>query len=162
MIVIADTSPLNYLVLIGQADVLPRLFGEVLIPPTVFEELRDSETPEPVRAWIEELPPWLHVQPLRSEPDTGLRYLDRGEQEAIALAEEMKADQVLLDEMEARREAARRNLPFIGTLGVLRRAAQLDWIDLPSALTRLEQTTFHVRKDLIRSLLAEDAGRKKS
>lgn len=161
MIVIADTTPLNYLVLIEQADLLPRLFGRVLIPPAVFEELRDLETPESVRAWLAHRPSWLQVQPLCSDPDPGLGYLDPGEREAIALAEELQADQLLLDETEGRQEASRRKLPFIGTLGVLRRAAQLDLIDLPSTLVRLQRTTFYVSPELIQSLLDEDSARKK-
>jgi predicted nucleic acid-binding protein len=149
MIVVADTTPLNYLVLIQHEDLLPRLFGRVLIPPAVSAELRRQETPHPVRLWLAQSPSWLQVQPLRSQPDQGLDYLDPGEREAIALAEELKADQILLDEADARQEAARRKLPFIGTLGVLRRAAQLDLIELPSALARLQQTTFYVDPELI-------------
>jgi len=83
------------------------------------------------------------------------------EREAITLAEELGADQLLLDEADARREAARRNLPFIGTLGILRRAAQLDLLNLPATLARLQQTTFYVDPELIRSLLEENAQRKK-
>jgi len=60
----------------------------------------------------------------------------------------------------ARKEAARHQLHFIGTLGILRRAAQLDLIDLPSTLARLQQTTFYASSDLIRSLLEEDAQRR--
>lgn len=160
MIVIADATPVNYLVLIEKADLLPRLFGQVLIPPAVFDELKDPETPTPVRAWLANTPSWLHVQPLHSQPDPELDYLDEGEREAIALAEELKADQLLLDESDARKEAARRNLRFIGTLGILRRAAQLDLIDLPSTLARLQETTFYVDPKLIRRLLEEDAQRK--
>jgi predicted nucleic acid-binding protein len=66
----------------------------------------------------------------------------------------------LIAEADARREAARRHLPFMGTLGVLRIAARLDLIDLPSDLARLQQTTFYVDPELIHSLLAEDAARK--
>jgi predicted nucleic acid-binding protein len=161
MIVIADTTPVNYLVLIQAVDLLPRLFGQVLIPPAVFAELKDPETPSPVRAWLASAPSWLQVQTLRSHPDPELDYLDAGEREAIALAEELKADQLLVDEMDARKEAARRKLPFIGTLGILRRAAQLDLIDLPSTLDRLQQTTFYVDPEVIRSLLHEDTQRKK-
>jgi predicted nucleic acid-binding protein len=72
----------------------------------------------------------------------------------------LKADQILLDEMDARKEAARRKLPFIGTLGILRKAAQLDLINLPSTLARLQQTTFYVDPEVIRSLLDEDAQRR--
>jgi len=161
MIVIADTTPVNYLVLIQAADLLPRLFGQVLIPPAVFTELKDPETPPLVRTWLANNPAWLKVQTLRSKTDPELDYLDVGEREAIALAEELKADQILLDERDARKEAARRKLSFIGTLGVLRRAAQLNLIDLPSMLAKLQQTTFYVDPEVIRTLLEEDAERRK-
>jgi predicted nucleic acid-binding protein len=162
MIVIADTGPVNYLVLLHNADLLPRLFGQVFIPPAVWEELNDPDTPAPVRAWLAQNPAWLQIQPIHSSPDPQLDHLDDGEREAIALAEELHADEILLDELSARKEAARRQLPFIGTLGILRRAAQLDLIDLPSTLSQLQQTTFYVSADLIRSLLEEDAQRKRS
>jgi predicted nucleic acid-binding protein len=161
MIVVADTGPLNYLVLIHQADLLPTLFGQVFIPPAVWEELNDPDTPASVRAWLAQAPSWLQVRPLRFVPDSHLDYLDDGEREAIALAEELHADEILVDELSARKEAARRQLRFIGTLGILRRAAQLDLIDLPTALARLQQTTFYATSDLIRSLLDEDAQRRK-
>ena len=161
MIVIADTTPLNYLVLIDRADLLPQLFGLVLIPPAVLNELNQPEAAELVRNWVANLPSWLRVQPLRSEPNASLDHLDSGEREAITLAEEVKADQLLIDEADARREAARRNLPFMGTLGVLRLAARLNLVDLPSDLARLQQTTFYVDPELVHSLLVEDAARKK-
>lgn len=157
MIVIADTSPVNYLVLIQQADLLPRLFGRVLIPPAVWEELNDPDTPPPVRAWLAQYPPWLQVQPLHYPPDPSLEYLDDGEREAIALAGELHANEILVDELSARKEAARRQLHFIGTLGILRRAAQLDLIDLPATIAQLQQTTFYASSELIQSLLDEDA-----
>jgi predicted nucleic acid-binding protein len=155
MIVIADATPLHYLILIDQADLLPQLFDRVLIPPAVFAELQHAETPESVRKWIGHPPAWLRTQPLRSTPDPSLNYLDAGEREAIALAEEIHADQLLLDEIEARREAARRNLPFIGTLGVLREAARRDLLDLRATLGELQRTTFYVDPALIKSLLEE-------
>jgi predicted nucleic acid-binding protein len=161
MIVVADTTPVNYLVLIEEADLLPRLFGVVLIPPAVWEELNDPDTPAPVRAWLAHPPSWFQVRPLQLPPDPELDELDDGEREAIALAEQLHADQLLVDELSARKEAARRQLRFIGTLGILRRAAQLDLIDLPSALARLQQTTFYVSAELIRSLLDEDAQRRR-
>ncbi len=79
MIVVADTIPLNYLVLIRQIDLLPRLFGKVLIPPAVFVELKDPETPPPVRSWPDSAPSWLQVHPphFRSDPD--LDYFDNVE-----------------------------------------------------------------------------------
>jgi predicted nucleic acid-binding protein len=73
------------------------------------------------------------LQRLRSRPASALDYLDAGEREAIALAGELEADQILLDESDARQEAARRKLPYIGTPGILRREVQLDLIDCLAA-----------------------------
>lgn len=129
-------------------------------PPSVFEELQDPETPSTVRYWLAASPSWLQVQPLSFEPSPDLDFLDRGEREALTLAEELCAEQVLIDESAARREAARRKLPFIGTLGILRKAAQLGWLDLPSALTQLQNTSSYVDDRLIQSLLQEDALRR--
>ena len=127
---LSSPTPLNYLILIHQSDLLPRLFDRVLIPPAVLEELQHQETPDVVRRWIAGPPSWLQVQALHSVLDPALGFLDAGEREAITLAEELQADQLLLDDADARREAARRNLPFIGTLGVLREAARRDLVDL--------------------------------
>ena len=127
----------------------------------MLEELRDLETPELVRAWIRDPPPWLELRPLDSQPDPLLDYLDPGEREAIALAEHLHADQLLLDDAAARREAALRNLAFIGTLGILREAARRDMIALPATLTRLQSTSFYVAPELIRSLLEGEAARRK-
>jgi len=160
MIVIADSTPLHYLILIHQTDLLPRLFDRILIPPAVFEELQHQETPDPVRHWIAAAPSWLQVQALGSTPDPTLDYLDPGERQAIALAEELRADQLLLDDADARREAARRSLPFIGTLGVLREAARREFLDLRAVLAQLLETSFYVHPDLIESLLEEEARRK--
>ena len=160
MIVIADSTPLNYLILIQQTDLLPQLFDRVLIPPAVFEELQHQEAPEPVRRWFAAPPSWLQVQGLRSTPDASLDHPDPGEREAITLAEELRADQLLLDDADARREAARRSLPFIGTLGVLREAARRELLDLRAALLQLQETSFYVDPALIRSLLDEEARRK--
>jgi predicted nucleic acid-binding protein len=76
-------------------DLLPQLFDRILIPPAVFEELQHQETPDIVRRWIASPPSWLHVQALRSVLDPALGFLDAGEREAIALAEELHADQLL-------------------------------------------------------------------
>ena len=56
MIVIADTSPINYLIWIAQIDVLPKLYGRILIPSSVYDELTDDDAPEAVRKWIAEAP----------------------------------------------------------------------------------------------------------
>jgi len=62
LVVVADTSPLNYLTLIDAIDLLPKLFDKVLIPAAVFDELSEKGTPAVVRTWIAQVPSWLEVK----------------------------------------------------------------------------------------------------
>lgn len=64
MIVVADTTPLRYLVFIGEAHVLPRLYGNVYVPPEVLAELGRSKSPhlEAVRSWANSPPEWILVR----------------------------------------------------------------------------------------------------
>jgi predicted nucleic acid-binding protein len=160
MIVIADTTPLNYLILIGEVNLLPRLYGRVLIPAAVYRELRAARTPAPVREWAAQPPVWLEVRQASLTPSGDLEALDAGECEAIALALELNADLVILDDRDARIEALRRKLPVIGTLRVLEDAGQLGLIDLPQALQRLQQTTFRASAKLLQAMLDRDRARK--
>jgi predicted nucleic acid-binding protein len=84
--VVADTSPLNYLVLIEQIDLLPQLYGRVLIPGAVLDELSAMETPPLVRVWATNLPEWIEVSPATPIADAGLTRLHAGERDAISLA----------------------------------------------------------------------------
>jgi predicted nucleic acid-binding protein len=59
MLVIADMSPLHYLVVIEHTAILPTLFEHVIIPSVVAEELQRPRTPAPVRAWMASPPAWL-------------------------------------------------------------------------------------------------------
>jgi predicted nucleic acid-binding protein len=149
-------------VLIGHADILPFFYGYILIPPAVWGELHDVHTPMKVREWISHAPKWLEMRSLNVVPDSSLNFLDRGEREAIALAEELHADRLIADETLARREAARRKLSVIGTLGLLRNAARAGLLSLPEALEELQKTSFYVAPELIRFLLDEEAARLKS
>ena len=72
MIVIADTGPINYLIQIEQIDVLPRLYGRILVPPSVSAELQDPNAPERVRQWICGPPVWLEVRAPAYPPDAAL------------------------------------------------------------------------------------------
>jgi predicted nucleic acid-binding protein len=60
-VVISDTSPINYLVLISEIGLLPALYGKVLIPDTVLAELLDAGSPPTVLAWATILPDWVEV-----------------------------------------------------------------------------------------------------
>ena len=161
MIVVADTSPLNYLVLLGHIDILAKIYAEVLVPRSVLDELHDSDAPAEVRAWVSAPPVWLQISTLIFRRDPLMDRLDRGEQDAILLAESFKAERLIIDDLEGRREAANRGLPVIGTLGILAEAARRNLLDLPQALDALQATNFHVAPDLIKLLLANDAKRRK-
>ena len=63
MIVVSNTTPLNYLILIGSVDILHTLFDQVCVPPAVMTELQHSHTPGAVRAWVQASPSWLLVGP---------------------------------------------------------------------------------------------------
>lgn len=90
------------------------------------------------------LPVWCQVRASSLELDDSLSELDPGEREAIQLALEVKADLLLMDESQGRREALRRNLRVTGTVAVLERAAQRGLIDFRVALERLDQTNFRL------------------
>jgi predicted nucleic acid-binding protein len=155
-LVVADTGPINYLVLIDAIGVLPKLFERIFVPVAVHAELIDTEAPEKVRAWIGQAPAWLEVMP-NPESDNASpeeRTLDEGERAAIALARAVSADLVLMDDRAGVAVAQRYGLAVTGTLGVLELASRRGLIDLASALTRLKTTNFRYPPQLIDALLA--------
>jgi hypothetical protein len=85
--VVSDTSPIHYLVECEAIQILPALFGEVIIPPTVHRELQHAKTPAAVRAWAHQLPAWVKIQ-APSVLDHSIN-LEEGEKEAICLAAEV-------------------------------------------------------------------------
>lgn len=147
MIVVADTSPINYLLLIEQIGILPRLYTRVLIPPAVFDELIHPATPNTVRDWTQNHPAWLEI--LSPKNTETLAQLDLGESHAIALATEMGAGAVLINEQAGRQEAARRGLRVAGTLAVLDEADQAHLLKFDEAVDRLRNTSFRVSQAVL-------------
>jgi predicted nucleic acid-binding protein len=157
-VVVSDTSPLNYLVLCRAIEILPRLFQRVVVAPTVLKELRSGDAPAAVRAWAEELPPWVEVQrPAQDDPSLKLHS---GERDAICLAMGIHADLVLIDDRAARKAARERGLTVVGTLGLLERAAAMNLLDLAAATDGLGRTTFKIAPALIKHALERDAQRR--
>lgn len=72
MLVIADTGPVNYLLLVGHIDILPALFGNVILPSVVRDELTDPGTPLAVRNWSAHPPPWVDVRLTTRHPDAAV------------------------------------------------------------------------------------------
>jgi len=144
MIVVADTTPINYLVLIGEEELLHVLFGRGIIPGAVLRELQSAATPQAVRQWIAGQPDWLETKATARDDETSLFRLDEGERAAIQLAVELSAGLLLVDDQAARREAASRKLATSGTLGILDRAADKGLADFSQALLCLKQTSFYL------------------
>jgi predicted nucleic acid-binding protein len=157
-VVVSDTSPLHYLILCGAESVLPRLFTQVVIPPTVFRELQQPNTPAPVRQWASSLPGWATVQ-IPKALDLSLD-VDAGELEAICLAREIKASAVLMDDRAGRNAAIHCGLAVIGTIGLLEQAAARGLLDLPQVMERLRQTNARLNPDLVNAALERDKARK--
>jgi predicted nucleic acid-binding protein len=150
MIVVADSGPLHYLILLDHADLRHRFYGEVVVPEAVAAELSSPSAPLAVRDWISRAPSWVSVVPVDSETVQAVTdELDLGERAAIALAGTMHADLLLIDEAAGRTEAKRRNLRVTGTLGVLRAAAELGLVEVPGLILRIKATSFYADDALL-------------
>jgi len=112
--IVADTAPLNYLVLIEAVGILPRLFASVLIPAAVKKELSHGNAPAAVSTWIANPPSWLKVVNLKTSVAAVLSYLDSGEAEAITLALEKPGTLLLMDDRHGTVEARKRGLEVVG------------------------------------------------
>jgi len=150
---VADTSPICYLILLGEIDLVPKLFERVLVPTAVIAELLHEDAPDTVRCWAASLPPWVSVQEDPVGSVVGLGKLQDGEQAAILLAESLNADMILLDEKSARRVAADRGLRVTGTLGLLGEAAARGLVDLATEIDRLRTTNFRCSPAVLKSTL---------
>ncbi|MGK7954959.1 MAG: DUF3368 domain-containing protein [Crocosphaera sp.] len=155
MIIISDTSPLCYLILIDCIELLPILYEKVIIPQAVYQELQAEATPKVVKQWIENYPDWLVIRNIMNASDSQLDQLDKGEREGIILAEEMKANLLILDDKLARTIATQRGLKIIGLLGILLDSARNNIIDLPTKVNQLQETSFFVSPKLLKSILSQ-------
>ena len=151
MIVVADSSPLRYLLLIEHVDILPKLFGQVTVPSAVAKELSHANTPQPVREFISEPPSWLAIRtPHTVEP---IPEIDSGECAAINLVLEIQAELLLIDDLDGRQAALDRGISIAGTLGVLKLAANQSLLGLPNAIAKLQKAGFHVSSEVLKKLL---------
>jgi predicted nucleic acid-binding protein len=140
MLAVGNTSPISNLALIGRLDLLREQLGSVIIPPGVWTELSRHPNSAAKHTLEKALADrWLSVVPLAAAVPAELAStLDLGEAEALALALEVKADLVLLDESAARLKARELGLAHAGVLGVLRQARQTNRIaSLKAEIVRL-------------------------
>ncbi len=146
-VVVADTTPLNYLIIIDRAEMLASLFGEVLIPQAVLDELRHPKAPDAVSQWLRDPPAWLRITPVQHLDET--MKLGKGENEAISLAIERQVKVVLMDERLGRGAAEARGLIPVGTLNLIDLADEKGLLDGVAALNELRQTTFRAAPELL-------------
>jgi predicted nucleic acid-binding protein len=155
-LVIADTGPINYLILIGHTEILPRLFERVIVPRIVLAELSHELAPASVQRWVATAPDWLEVA---ESPAVALSAgIHKGEAAAIALAFRLRADVLLMDDRKGVIAAERQGLNVTGTLGVLDFAAEHGLIDFAQAVSALKLTTFRMPLSLLGELLNKHEG----
>ncbi len=155
-VVVADTGPIHYLVLIGNSDILPALFQNIIVPSVVRNELLHQEAPDLVRNWMAQPPIWIDVReaPARRIADASMAKLDAGERDAIELASSLAADLLLMDERRGVIVARSKGFAVTGTLGVLELAAKRGLLDLAKALSLLRETSFRCRQEILDALIA--------
>jgi hypothetical protein len=158
LIIVSDTSPLQYLIQIAAVELLPAMFARVVTTDYVIDELRHASAPTRVRSWTDTLPDWLEV----IRPNTLIAgSLGVGERSAISLAMELRADAVLIDDRQAYRLARSSGLVAFGTLGLLLEADRQGRISFPSTVARLAvETNFYADPVLLQRLLVEHQNRK--
>lgn len=122
MIVVSDTTPLISLLKINRLDLLEKLFGEVLIPQAVFDELTIDERFQLEANQIRQKK-FISVKPVNVPESVSILKratgLDQGESEAIVLTDELKADILLMDEAKGRSVSAQMGFSVMGTIGIL-------------------------------------------
>jgi predicted nucleic acid-binding protein len=159
MIVVSDTSPLSGLAIVGYLGLLEQLYGRVLIPSGVWHELQGGGEDDPRITDVLGLD-WIEVrQPTNQQLVNVLqteRHLDRGESEAIVLALEVKAEELLIDERLGRREAINLGLSITGLLGILLVAKRRGLITQirPIMDSLILEANFRISPNLYREVLA--------
>jgi predicted nucleic acid-binding protein len=158
VIVVADTSCLCYLARLELESVLESLYGSVMIPPAVAAELLAGVSGHPEIDRVLHAS-WLHIHTLSDQPKLGdfPSNIDPGEAEAMRLAEEVKADYLLMDDGPGRAYARSRNLQIVGILGVLSEACDAGLIHSlrPVYEKLVDQLGFHIRRSIIETILKE-------
>ncbi len=115
--IICDTSPICYLILIDQVDILPQLFEVITIPIGVKDELVAEQSNEAIQSWALAPPSWVNIQPVPQLIENLPPKLGLGEREAISLAVNLQSDLIILDDWEARQAALAQGLTITGLLG---------------------------------------------
>ena len=150
--VVSNSTPLIAFARIGELDLLRRIVGHVVIPAAVWDEITGATN----RAGADEVQraAWIEVRRPTSVGGDLTALLDQGEAQTIALAEELGASEVLLDERAARALASARGLKLIGSAGLLVRAKERGLIDaVQPYLQRMRAQGVRFSDRFVRALL---------
>lgn len=156
MIIVSNTSPIFYLSTIGQLDLLHQLYDEIVIPITVFQEITNVGNTD-VSATVVPTLNWIKTQSATDQTlvNTLSQELDHGEAEAIALALELNADRLLIDERLGRNAAIGLGLKVTGVLGILIAAKRSNLIQEVKPLldTLIKRVGFWIDEQLYTEIL---------
>lgn len=159
MIVVSDSTPLITLMKAMKLDILHDLFGEVLIPETVFNEVtrnekfKDEAQLIKICGFIKVVTVGNHDHVAILQRATGL---DKGESEAIIYADETKADLLLMDEVNGRKVAMNMNIPIAGSIGILVKAFQAGLLseeEADNAFEKVRNANRHISDRLVEDAL---------
>lgn len=158
MIVVSDTTAISNLVQIGKLNLLQTLYGEVIIPESVYKELQilidlNIVSKEDLRK------NWIKSKQVKdnSEVNKLLDRLDIGESQAIIMGIELSADYLLIDEKKGRLVALENNINIIGTLGVLIEARSKNMItSVQEEMDKLRHIGFWISDNLYQKIVAEE------
>ncbi len=129
MIVVSDTTPLISLLKIDRIGLLEKLFGQVLIPQAVFDELTADER---FKLEVDQIKrkQFIKVKAIKNPESASILKratgLDQGESEAIILTDEQNADVLLMDEAKGRAVSFQMGFKIMGTIGILMAAYEED------------------------------------
>lgn len=155
--VIVNTTPLIALSHVGQLNLLKELYGEIIIPQAVYEEVSvkvDSVCKKEVDSSLD----WIRVEKISNQmaKDMYKTQLHEGEVEVMILAKEVAADVVIIDDANAKKYAKYLKLPVTGTLGVLLRSKQRGYVDkLEPVLRQMVEKGIYISQSLIELCLKQ-------
>lgn len=156
MIVISDSSPLINLACINRVELLPAIFEHIIIPQSVYEEIVILGRGQPGSEIIESAN-WISIKDctLIEQVNQFRKELDQGEAEALALALELNADILLMDEFKGRSIARQKEIRVIGLLGILLEAKKKNLIEnVKNEMDRLiSEANFWISAELYSEVL---------
>ncbi len=151
--IISNTTPILSLLKIDKLDLLKELYGKVIVPLAVYQEIEKGKE-KPYYKDLTSLD-WIEIQNIKNlNTIEYLIDLDDGEAEVLILAKETNADLVILDEIMGRRYAKQLELNLTGTIGVLLKAKEKGLIlSIKNLMTELENKGTWLNPKLISKVL---------